>query len=289
MNPYRLLLAITALAAATVRPALSDLSGAPVAADSLAVVPDSSRATSQVPDPRAFRDSSLTKAEQEAKDIQFRKELEQARIDSLHLNTNPRLFLHAAPTAAHRTTAEVARTARSCDSLVTAVPPGEWDVFLIAAGHDLLNGIAFSFGWPEDWVIRGFTLSPDLKTPFSMGDLKAQDLRPTMVAFDCVANEARKDAIPPNARSTFGDLVVIGRLEVVATSPGSLTLLDHSDARYGAPKVANCWNKVVDVPVTARGRIDVGSGPGVRPCDTGGPLVPNLMANAGALAGEGST
>jgi hypothetical protein len=288
MNPYRLFLAVAALAAGTVRPALSDQSAVPVAADSLAAVPDTSRAVTQVPDPRAFRDTSLTRAEQEAKDIQFRKELEQARIDSLHLNTNPRLFLHAVPSAAHRTTAEVARTARMCDSLVTAVPPGEWDVFLIAAGHDLLNGIAFSFGWPEDWVVRGFTVSPDLKTPFSMGDLEAKALRPTMIAFDCVANEARKDAIPPNARSTFGDLVVIGKLEVVATSPGSLTLLDHSDPRYGAPKVANCWNKVRDVPVSARGRIDVGSGPGVRPCDPGGPLVPNLMVNAGALAGEGS-
>jgi len=293
MKPYRLFLTAIVLAAVIACPAWSDdapTPAAPVAADTAAATAaDTARSgATQAPDPRAFSDPNLSKEQQEAKDVQFRKELEQARIDSLHLNANPRLFLHAAPTAAHRTTAEVARTVRSCDSLVTAVPPGEWDVFLIAGGHDLLNGVAFSFGWPEDWIVRGFTLSPELKTPFSMGDLRPQDLRPMMVAFDCVANEARKDAIPPQARSTFGDLVVVGKLEVVATSPGSLTLVDHSDARYGAPKVANCWNKVMDVGVAARGRIDVGSGPGVRPCDAGGALAPNVATTAGAMAGEGS-
>jgi len=181
----------------------------------------------------------------------------------------------------------VALEVRSCDSLVTGVPPGEWDIFLIAAGHDLVNGVAFSFGWPTDWDVEGFTLSPGLKTPFSMGNLRAQDLRPMMVVFDCVANAARKDAIPASTRSELGDLVVIGKLSVAASSPGSLTLLDHSDSRYGAPKVVNCWNRPRDIPIPARGRIDVGSGPGLRPCDAGGPLAPNLMpASSKAIAGE---
>jgi hypothetical protein len=244
--------------------------------------PDSARPATpaETPDPRSFSNPHLTKEEQEAADAKLRKELAQARIDSLHLNQNPRLFLHAVPTSLHRSAAEVAKAVRDCDSVVTGVPPGEWDVFVIAAGHDMMNGVAFSFGWPADWVIRGFSLSPDLKTPFTMGDLKAQDLRPTMIAFDCIANQARVDAVPEKARYVVGDIVVIGKLEIVATSPGSLTLLDHSDPRYGPPEISNCWNKTQDIPIPSRGRIDVGSGPGVRPCDAGGPLVPNLMAQA---------
>jgi hypothetical protein len=108
-----------------------------------------------------------------------------------------------------------------------------------------------------------------------------------MVVFDCVANPARQDATPTRSRSAPGDLVVIGKLSVLASSPGSLTLLDHSDSRYGAPKVVNCWNRPHDIPIAARGRIDVGSGPGLKPCDGGGPLASNLMPASGkTMAGE---
>jgi hypothetical protein len=251
---------------------------------SLSVVATPDTAGTSPAHPGAYGNPSFTKEEQEAADAKWRKDLERAKVDSLMLNKGAMLFLHAAPAAERRSTAQVARLARDCDSLVTAVPPGDWDVFLIAAGHDLLNGVAFSFGWPSDWIMRGFTLSPELKTPFSMGDLRAQDLRPTMVAFDCVVNEARKDAIPLAARHAFGDIVVIGKLEVSATSPGSLTLLDHSDARYGPPEVSNCWNVTEDIPLARRGRIDVGQGPGAKPCEAGRPLASNLMPPAAAQA-----
>ena len=56
------------------------------------------------------------------------------------------------------------------------------------------------------------------------------------------------------------------------------------DARYGAPKVVNCWNRPHDIPISARGRIDVGSGPGLRPCDAGGPLAANLVPASGKTA-----
>ena len=252
------------------------------------LTPDTARTAT--PHPSAVGDPNLTPEEQSAADAKWRKELERAKVDSLMLNKGAMLFLHATPSSERRTTAEVARLARDCDSLVTAVPPGDWDVFLIAAGHDLLNGVAFSFGWPSDWIMRGFSLSPELKSPFAMGDLRAQDLRPTMVAFDCVVNEARKDAIPPSARHAFGDIVVIGKLEVSATSPGSLTILDHSDTRYGPPEVLNCWNVTEDIPLARRGRIDVGQGPGAKPCAAGRPLASNLMPvavpQAGALEGK---
>jgi hypothetical protein len=252
---------------------ISDSTRAP--AITFTIVPDTTRAAT--PDSGAYGNPNLTPEQQSAADAEWRKKLERAKVDSLMLNKSAALFLHAEPTSERRTTAEVARLARDCDSLKTAVPPGDWDVFLIAAGHDLLNGVAFSFGWPSDWIVRGFTLAPELKTPFSMGDLRAQDLRPTMVAFDCVVNEARKDAIPEGARHAFGDIVVIGKLELSAPSPGSLTILDHSDSRYGPPEVLNCWNVTEDIPLAKRGRIDVGQGPGVRPCEGGRPIAPNLM------------
>ena len=147
MNRYRRPVLVAALAVAA-------LAQNPVAlrADE-PVVPagsDTTRATTpaQTPDPRAFSNPVLSPAQQDSADTKFRKELEYARIDSLHLNESAKLFLHAVPHQMRRTPAQVALQVRDCDSLVTAVLPGEWDVFLIAAGHDLVNGVAFSFGWP---------------------------------------------------------------------------------------------------------------------------------------------
>jgi hypothetical protein len=72
--------------------------------------------------------------------------------------------------------------------------------------------------------------------------------------------------VPKGVLYTTGDRVVIGHLEVTAMSPGSLTIEDSANPDYGPPEVSNCWNTTQDIPVTARGRIDVGSGPGLRPC-----------------------
>lgn len=224
------------------------------------------------PDPRAQRDSTLSYEEQSKLDAKLRRERRTASIDSLHLNEHVVLALHVAPAAERREPAEVARLALDCNNLVTAVPPGDWDVFLIAGGFDLLNGVAFSFSWPEDWIVRGFTQNPDLEAPFAMGDLRASDPRPYMVVFNCMANPERESVVPKGAPYRTGDLLVIGRLEITATSPGSLTIEDHVNPAYGPPEVANCWNTTADIPPAARGRIDVGSGPGVRPCAAGKPL-----------------
>ena len=226
------------------------------------------------PDPRAFRDSSLTYAEQEALDHKLREERSRAGIDTMALNGQVVLALHAAPTSERRSAADVAALAADCGRLVTAVPPGDWDVFLIAAGFDLMNGIAFSFDWPDGWVVRGFTLNPQLGTPFVLGDLRASDPRPYLVAFDCVARADRDSILPAGVRHTTGDIVVIGRLEVTASSPGSLSLADHSNADYGGPEVANCSRRQTKVPASRRGRIDVGQGPGFRPCTGGAYGVP---------------
>ncbi len=217
-------------------------------------------------DPRAERDTTLTLDEQARLDEKLRRERRSARIDSLHLNRHATLLLHAAPAAERRTPAEIARLARDCASLVTAVPPGDWDIFVIAAGFDLLNGVAFSFQWPEDWIVRGFTQSPDLEVPFAMGDLRASAQRPYMIVFNCIAHPEKESFVPEGAPYRSGEVVVIGRLEITATSPGSLTIANHTNPDYGPPEVANCWNTTADIAPSARGRIDVGSGPGMRPC-----------------------
>ena len=217
-------------------------------------------------DPRALRDTTLTYEEQAKLDEQLRRERRLALIDSLHLNQHATLALHAAPAAERRTPAEVARLAHDCGALVTAVPPGDWDIFVIAGGFDLLNGVAFSFQWPDDWVVRGFTQSPGLEVPFAMGELRASAARPYMIVFNCIAHPEKDALVPEGVPYRNGDLVVIGRLEITATSPGSLTIEDHSNPDYGPPEVANCWNTTADIAPGARGRIDVGSGPGVRPC-----------------------
>jgi hypothetical protein len=227
---------------------------------------------SEPPDPRAHGDSTLTYEEQSKLDEGLRRQRRTALVDSLHLNEHVVLALHAAPAAERRTPAEIARLARDCDHLVTAVPPGDWDVFLIAGGFDLLNGVAFSFSWPEDWIVRGFTQNPDLEVPFALGDLRASDPRPYMVVFNCVVNPARESVVPKGLLYRTGDLLVIGRLEITATSLGSLLIENHANPAYGPPEVANCWNTTADIPPAARGRIDVGSGPGARPCAAGKPL-----------------
>lgn len=226
------------------------------------------------PDPRAHADSTLTYEEQAKLDESARRQRRVALIDSLYLNEHVVLALHAAPAAERRTPAEVARLAANCDQLVTAVPPGEWDVFLIAGGFDLLNGVAFTFSWPEDWIVRGFTQSSELEVPFAMGDFRANAPRPYMVVFNCIANSARESMVPKGLLYRTGDLVVIGSLGITATSPGSLTIENHPNPAYGPPEVANCWNTTADIPAAARGRIDVGSGPGMRPCAAGKPLSP---------------
>jgi len=217
-------------------------------------------------DPRAHRDTTLTYEEQAKLDERLRRERRLAHIDSLHLNQHATLALHAAAATERRTPAEIARLARDCDSLTTAVPPGDWDIFVIAAGFDLLNGVAVSFQWPEDWIVRGFTQGPDLEAPLAMGEMRSTGARPYMIVFNCIANPDRESLVPDRLLYRTGDLVVIGRLEITATSPGSLTIEDHVNPNYGPPEVANCWNTTADLPPAARGRIDVGSGPGARPC-----------------------
>ncbi len=224
------------------------------------------------PDPRAYRDTTLTYEEQSRLDEKLRLERRTAHIDSLHLNEHVVLALHAAPSSAHRTPTEIERLARDCDSLVTAVPPGDWDIFLIVGSFDLLNGAAFCFDWPDDWILRGFTLSPTLRTPFAMGDLNKGATTPYMVAFDCLAHPEKEGVVPAGLVYTAAEVAVIGRLEITATSPGSLTIEDHP--AYGSTEVANCWGMTQDIIAAARGRIDVGSGPGERPCQAGKLLSP---------------
>jgi hypothetical protein len=268
LTPSSALLLLVSLALRGASPALAGL------ADSTRAAPPGAAGVKigtyvlppEAPDSRAERDTTLTIEEQAKLDEKLRRERRTARIDSLHLNRHATLALHAAPAAERRTPAEIARLAADCANLVTAVPPGDWDVFVIAGGFDLLNGVAFAFQWPEDWIVRGFTQSPDLEVPFAMGELRASAARPYMIVFNCVASTAKESLVPAGVLYRNADLVVIGRLEITATSPGSLTIENHANPDYGPPEVANCWNTTADIAPPARGRIDVGSGPGARPC-----------------------
>jgi hypothetical protein len=236
----------------------------------------------RAPDPRAFADTSLTYEEQARRDDKFRRERQRAHADSMSKDMNQKvvLALHAVPAAARVTPAAVARLAHSCDSLVTAVPPGEWDIFLIAAHFDLLCALEFSFDFPEDWIVRGFTLSPELKSPFFLGGLKTTDRRACTIAFDCVAHPDRLKDAPDGVKHTASDIVVIGRLDIIATSPGSVSIADHPDPGFGQPDVVNSWNTSNDVPPAARGRVDVGRGPGAKPCAAGGSIASGLSSKS---------
>ena len=188
-------------------------------------------------------------------------------IDSMHVNEHVVLALHAEPSAARRSHEEVSRLVKDCDALTTAVPPGDWDVFVIAAGFDLIDGVQLIFALPDDWTIRGFTLNPELRA-MMIGDLRGKP-RPCLVAFDCFAHPDRIGTLPKGVDMRPAENVVIGRLELAAPSAGSLVLVDHPQEAYGSPEVGNCWRDTNDVGPAARGRIDVGQGPGVRPCAAG--------------------
>lgn len=237
-------------------------------------------------DPRAPGDTSLARGGQRKTPAESRFERRKAMVDSMHLNEKVVLALHAVPASERRTAADVARLVNDCDQLTTAVPPGDWDVFVIAAGFDLIDGVALSFTWPDDWTIRGFTPNPALSVPIALGDLRADQPRPYLIVFGCVADPDRVAKVPEDVQRTTAETLVIGRLELTAPSPGSLVLSDHSDPAHGAPKVSNCWAATKDLPPSARGRIDVGQGPGVRPCSAGTVLSPHAVATGEKKDGE---
>jgi hypothetical protein len=149
-------------------------------------------------------------------------------------------------------------------------------VFVIAANFDFLCALEFSLDFPEDWIVRGFTLSPELKNPFYLGGIRPTDRRPCTIAFDCLAHPDRLKEAPEKVSHTAKDIVVIGRLDITALSPGSVTIADHSKPEFGQPDVINSWNGSRDVPPAARGRLDVGRGPGTRPCQAGKSIASGL-------------
>jgi hypothetical protein len=231
-------------------------------------------------------DTALAREKQRKTVAELRYEPRKGMVDSMHLNEKIVLALHAVPAAERRTAAEVARLVKDCDQLTTAVPPGDWDVFVIAAGFDLIDGVSLSFTCPDDWTIGGFTLNPELSAPIVMGDLRAEQPRPYLIAFGCVAHPDRVGKVPEDVQRTTGETLVIGRLELTAPSPGSLVLSDHSNPAYGPPEVANCWAVAADVPPGRRGRIDIGHGPGARPCAAKGGLSPHPVAEGAKKGGE---
>jgi hypothetical protein len=207
-------------------------------------------------------------------------------MDSIRVNDKVVLALHAVPSSERKSPEDVARTVKNCDDLRTSVPPGDWDVFVIAAGYDCIDGVQLIFNFPDDWTIRGLTLNPALRA-LTIGDLRGQP-RPCLIAFDCFAHPDRIAELPKGMGVKYspGETVVIGRLELTAPSAGSLILVDHSEPAYGPPEVGNCWRDTNDVPPAARGRIDVGQGPGARPCTAGGLLSPRPTGPLVKISGE---
>jgi hypothetical protein len=276
-----LFLAFALSCSAAEKPKLNMPEAEPTGESASSEAPESEAAaegTPHIDDPRALADPDLTYEEQSAADQKWRREQQFAWVDSLDLNEQAIIALHATPRAERRTFAEVAEAARECDNLITAVPPGEWDVFVILAGFDQLKGVSLSFNAPEDWSFDGFSLNSELGGPYSWGNIRESEFPPYMVAFNCVVHPGLEDgtfpkgAVPP-AR---GDLVVLGRLELIAPSPGTLSIADHPEPP--GPEVMNCWLRTRGVMTAARGRFDVGKGAGARPCDSGKPLATNLTS-----------
>lgn len=231
-------------------------------------------------------DTALAQKKERKSPSELVFEHRKAMVDSMHLNERIVLALHAVPAAERKTAAEVARLVKECDQLTTAVPPGDWDVFVIAAGFDMIDGVQLSFTCPDDWTIGGFTLNPEFSGPIVMGDLRAERPRPYLIAFGCVAHPDRVAKVPEDVQRTTAETLVIGRLELTAPSPGSLVLSDHSNPAYGPPEVANCWALAQDVSQAARGRIDIGQGPGARPCAAKEGLAARAVAEEKKKGGE---
>jgi hypothetical protein len=185
-----------------------------------------------------------------------------------HVTLNPHatLALHAEPHAARTPPEVVTRKVVECDSLRTAIPPGDWDIFVIARDFDHVAGAMFCFEYPEDWVVHGFRTSPLLRSPFQIGGLKAQDQRPRLLVFSCVADPEHTNMLLPGTPHDTAEVVVLGGLEVTATTPGSITIVPHGDERYGQPEISTCFSTTLDLDESRLGRVDVGRGPGKRPC-----------------------
>ncbi len=242
------------------------------------------------PDPRAFGDSTLTRKEQEEKDKKFREALRWGHIDSMHLNEKVVLALHAVPRSERRKMEEMGSLVDHCDELTTGVAPGDWDIYVIAAGFDMITGVSLSFNFPEDWTVHGFTPNPEIGTPLILGDVRNNSPRPLLIAFDCVTHPGKLDKMPTGLKQyKTAKTAVIGRIELSAPSAGSFVLADNPNPTYGPPEVANCWGgRTNDVRLEGRGRIDVGQGPGFRPCSPGGPLIALPAATDSATAAPAS-
>ncbi|MGD8396807.1 MAG: hypothetical protein PVF43_15165, partial [Candidatus Eiseniibacteriota bacterium] len=190
-----------------------------------------------------------------------------AHLDStLNINLDAGFTLHAEPHGKLTSFAEIARRVSDCDSVRTAVSPGDWDVYVIATDFEQVAAVEFSFDYPDDWIVHGFRLNPELRSPFMVGGLDAGGERPTMVAFTCVCDPGHTDLLLPRTPHSEGSAVVIGVVTLTATSAGSIGIADHRAAEYAAPEIADCYSNSEEIPASRRGRIDVGRGPGAAPC-----------------------
>ncbi len=198
--------------------------------------------------------------------------LRAAIADSLDVNPRVALALHAERLGDRVSPEALVERLKSCDDLITSVPPGEWEIFVVAFGYDQIAGVMFAFDAPEDWDVRGFRLNTVLSNPLVMGGQRATDPRPKLAVFDCQSHPDRRCLLLPKATAVDRPVTVLGSVDVIAGSPGALALVPHQSEAYGVPEVSDCFANSRDLEATALGRVDVGTGPGVRPCTSGDDL-----------------